>query len=112
MNTLKIAAIAVGGIIILVVLAFTFEVGGLAWKSFFAPKHEAVRREVFKETRSYNEGNEQELIKLRLEYLRADSDDKEALASTIRLSFADYPEDQLDSPDLRTFLREIKLGEK
>lgn len=98
------------GLAILVALAFAFGIGGLEWARYFGPRREAVRRDVFKETRSYNEGKEQELIKLRLEYLRASADDKPVIASTIRLSFADYNEDLLDSAELRQFLRTIKYS--
>jgi len=99
----------VAGLTLLIVVAFTLELGGLQWKAFFGPKHEAVRREVFKQTRSYNEAKEQELLKYRLEYLRADEDGKRALASTIRHAFADY-DDTLLTEELRRFLREIKYG--
>ena len=97
------------GVVLLASLAFGLEWADIAWKGFFGPKHEAVRREVFKETRSYNEGKEQQLIKYRLEYLRAtDESEKKALASTIRLAFADYDENLLDSAELRTFLKQMK----
>ena len=75
-------------------------------------RRKAVRREVFKQTRSYNEGKEQELIKYRLEYIRAKTDvEKKAIASTIRHAFADYDENLLDSDELRRFIVEIKYGE-
>lgn len=90
---------------------FGLEWANIKWTGFFGPKREAVRREVFKQTRSYNEGKEQQLIKYRLEYLRAsDRIEKEALASTIRLAFADYDENLLDSEELRKFLKEMKYG--
>jgi len=93
--------------------AFGLEWAGIKWAGFFGPKREAVRREVFKQTRSYNEGKEQQLIKYRLEYLRAsDEGEKEAIASTIRLAFADYDETLLDSEELRVFLKEMKYGKE
>jgi hypothetical protein len=102
---------ALGGLVLLIVVAFGLGLGGLQWRMFFGPRHEAVRREVFKQTRSFNEGKEQDLVKYRLEYLRADSDsDRTALASTIRHAFADYDENLIDSLELRQFLREIKYG--
>lgn len=91
--------------------AFGLEWAGIKWYGFFGPKRAAVRRQVFKQTRSYNEAKEQELLKYRLEYMRATEDaDKKAIASTIRMGFADYDEKLLDSEELRTFLREIKYG--
>ena len=112
---MKIFGIVVIGLLcmaMLASLAFGLEWAGIKWYGFFGPKREAVRREVFKQTRSYNEAKEQELLKYRLEYLRAkDEADKEALAGTIRMAFADYDETLLDSEELRTFLNQIKLGE-
>lgn len=100
------------GLVLLIVLAFALNLGGLEWSRFFGPRREAVRRDVFKQTRSYNEGKEQELIRYRRQYLLAKSDeDKAVLASTIRLTFADYDETLLDSMELRTFLEQIKYRE-
>lgn len=98
------------GLLGCIALAFGLELGGLQWKRYFAPKHEEVRREVFMETRSFNEAKLQQLSKLRLEYLREDDADfKAALASTIRHTFAEYDETRLPQ-ELRTFLHEIKYG--
>ena len=75
----------------------------IEWYRFFAPKKESARREVFEATRSYNQAKIQELAKYRLEYLRADdASDRAAIASTVRLRFADYPIDTLPS-ELQTF---------
>ncbi len=99
-------------IVLLVSLAFGAEWMGIKWYGFFGPKRAAVRREVFKQTRSYNEGKEQELLKLRLEYLRAKTvEEKQILASTIRHLFADYDENLLDSAELRSFLKQIKYSQ-
>ena len=105
-------AICILTIALLIGAAFGLEWAGIKWQGFFGPKREAVRREVFKQTRSYNEAKEQELLKYRLEYMRAkDESDKKAIASTIRMSFADYDEKLLDSQELVDFLKKIKYGE-
>ena len=101
----------IGGIIVivlLIVLAFFMELGGLEWNKFFAPKHEAVRREVFKETRSYNEAKLQDLAKYRLQYLEADNEaSKSAIASTVKHMFADYDRSKLPT-ELSTFLYQVR----
>jgi hypothetical protein len=59
---MKIVGYIAIGIIVLVMLgslAFGLEWAGIKWYGFFGPKRAAVRREVFKQTRSYNEGKEQ-----------------------------------------------------
>ena len=95
-------------IIALIVLAFALETGGLKWKEHFAPKHENVRHKTFKATRSFNEAKLQELTKYRLEYLRSDDPvEQGAIASTIRLGFADYDASQLPY-ELQAFLEEMK----
>ena len=111
MNMFKGVTLAIITIIILITMAFVFELGGLQWKSFFAPKHEAIRREVFKETRSYNEGKIQDLVKYRLQYMKADTqDDEEIIAATVRMLYADYPISSMPM-ELQPFLRKCKLGE-
>jgi len=99
------------GLVGLFALAVGSEFLGIGWLRFFGPKRESARREVFKATRSWNEAKEQELLKLRLEYIReTDPITKEALAFTIRHKFADYPVDRLDTPELQDFLSRIKEG--
>lgn len=108
MKTFGIVMLAVVGIVLLIALAFVMELGGLKWKEYFAPKHEAIRRKVFKETMSFNEAKVQELVKLRFEYIKEkDTATKEALAFTIRHKFADYDENKLPQ-ELRDFLHQIK----
>ena len=110
MKTIGIVLAGLVCLALLIALAFGLEMGGLKWKGFFAPKHEAVRREVFKQTRSYNEGKEQELLKLYREYKAADSADRPALAAHIRMGFADYDESLL-TPEIATFLKQMKYGD-
>ena len=108
MKTLKMALIGIDTITLLIVLAFALELGGLKWDRFFAPKHEAVRREVFKGTRSFNEAKLQELVRYRLEYMLSnDKTEKSAIASTIRMGFADYDTNKLPL-ELQNFVNEIK----
>ena len=98
--------------ILLVLFGIAFASGHLDiwWQEYFGVRQAAVEREIFKATRSFNEAKVQELSKYRLEYLRSeDSTEKEAIASTIRHTFADYDYTKLD-PDLRDFLRDIKSG--
>lgn len=101
----------VGGIIALIVLAFVLELGGLSWNKFFGVKREDVRREIFEATKSYNEGKEQDLIRYRMQYMRAETEaDKEIIASTVRMMFADYDASKLE-PELQAFLKTVRYGE-
>jgi len=76
---------------------------------FWQPKMENVRREVFENTQSYVESKRQDLVKYRLEYMRAKTDEeKAALKFTIVQEFANFDETKLTSPELRDFLRQMK----
>ncbi len=107
---MKRVFIYIGVVVLFVIGVLILDLTGLAWTSFIGPKRENIRREIFEETKSYNEGKEQDLIRYRLQYLKAEGKEKEAIGSTIRMMFADYDEEKL-SVELRDFLKEIKYGE-
>ncbi len=95
-------------VIMIIILSLAAQYLTLKWNGWFKPQEENVEHEVFKKTRSYNESKKQDLIRYRLQYLRAESqEDKEALASTIRMMFSEYNENQLE-PELKSFLKQIK----
>lgn len=103
----------VGGLLLLVAVILLADYFiGYRWFSFIEPKKENVRREIFLNTRSYNEGKKQDLIRMRMEYLQADESGKKVIANTIRHMFAEYNEDEKDLPvELKSFLKNIKYGE-
>ena len=95
---------------------FTIVGGALTWLvqgnefflyKVFAPQHEKVRRQVFEETKSYNQGMVQELQNMQFEYIKADKEHKAALASIILQRAADFPEDKMPA-DLRSFIWDLK----
>mgnify|MGYP001575058376 CR=1 FL=1 len=74
---------------------------------YFAPKQEAVRRQVFEQTKSYNQGMIQELENMRFQYVQATPEQQAALASIILHRAADYDEDKLP-PDLARFVAGLR----
>lgn len=70
---------------------------------FFAPKQEAVRREVFEQSKAYNQGVAQEIEAAELDYAKASPEQKAAIRSVVLHRIADYDESKL-SPDLRSFV--------
>ena len=74
---------------------------------FFAPKTEAVRRQVFEQTKSYNQGMIQELQNMQFEYVKASDSQKQALASIILHRSADFDETRLPY-DLRVFINQLR----
>ena len=101
----------VAGLILVIALLFGLGVG-VRWANvqvnrWLSPQEENVRREVFEETKAYNEAKEQELAKLYKEYLSADGDAKKGIEAYVTHSFADYPIDRLDV-SLQDFVRECR----
>lgn len=74
---------------------------------FWAPKMQAVQREVFVNTPSYVLGNVQELENFQADYMKADEEHKKALASIILHRAGTIPEDKIPS-DLREFIKKLK----
>jgi len=77
---------------------------------FWAPKQEQVRRQVFEQTRSFNQSMVQELENMEAEYVREkDPQAKAALASIILHRASGYNlEDPIVPPDLRSFIAKLK----
>jgi hypothetical protein len=88
-------------------LGFLATGGDLAIYKFWAPKQEAARRQVFEQTKSYNQGMIQELQNMQFQYEQADKAHKDALASIILHRAADYPEESMPN-DLRVFVQNLK----
>lgn len=104
---MKYILITIGTVAAAFALIFILNGVGFINYQFWAPKMENVRREVFTNTRSYNEGKVQDLVKYRLEYLREeDPAAKEAIRSTILMMFGDYPRDRLPK-QLAYFLQDL-----
>jgi hypothetical protein len=107
---MKVVGYVIGGLFalaVLIALAFVLELGGLKWERFFAPKHENVRREVFKATRSYNESKTQDLARFMHQHKLADDAERAAIESTIRVMFADYDRNLLPN-ELADFLHQVR----
>lgn len=102
--------IILGFILILIIgLALSWGMGwwGIFYKKTVGAADRDADREVFENTRSYNQGKVQELAKIKAEYDRASEEDKPALAATIRHRFADYDADRLPN-GLGSWLRKIR----
>jgi cytochrome c556 len=93
-------------VIALGVVAATF--GAYELYAYFAPKYEAVRREVMTESRYYNEASIRELYRLKRQYDAAKTEEEKAtIVAAARHEFSIYPEDRLP-PDLHGWMVAIK----
>ena len=107
MSTGKIVGMCVLFLAVVLGLGWVFQGNDFFMYKFFAPKYEDARRNVFENTKSYNQGYIQELQNMQFEYVKADKEHKVALASIILHRAADYPEDKLPS-DLRAFISQLR----
>lgn len=76
----------------------------------FAPRQEAVRREVFEQSRAFNEGMAQELWDMQVQYNRAEPNGRAALRSIILHRVAGYDMTRLD-PGLLGFVLGLRAEE-
>jgi hypothetical protein len=106
---IKYVFLSIGAIILLFAISLGLDYGlNIGWYGFVAPKKENIRREVFENTNSYIRSKNQALLKYYQEWKKADEIDKQSLSEVIRMEFANFPEDKVQSLKLRSFLEEIK----
>ena len=103
----KILGLCLLGLVCILGLGWLGQGNDFFMYKFFAPKQEAVRRQVFEQTKSYNQGMIQELQNMEFEYVKADKEHQAALADLILHRAADYPEESMP-PDLQSFIRDLK----
>lgn len=76
--------------------------------AFFAPKIEAVRRDVMIESRAYSEATVRELYRLHRQYNASDDEVvRMTIVAAARHEFSIFPEDRLP-PDLRVWMQQIR----
>lgn len=97
----------IGAVILILALVWVVAGNSLLLNKFFAPKQEQVRREVFEQSKAYNQGMVQELQNMQFEYIKATPDQQKALRSIILHRAADYPADKMPA-DLYAFIEGLK----
>jgi len=102
-------SVGIGVLVVVGLLALSWLVTGNDFflYKYFAPRQEAVRRQVFEQSKAYNQGMIQELQNMQFEYIKASPEHKSALASIILHRAADYDVNQMPA-DLRQFIHELK----
>jgi hypothetical protein len=102
---------AIGAVVgcLVVILAITWLVQGNDFFMYkvFAPQYADAQREVFENSKSYNQGMIQELQNLQVDYVKATPEQKDALASIILHRTADFDVNKLPS-DLRKFIEQLR----
>lgn len=107
MNKSKIVIWTLISVLSLFLLIFAvneFEIFGI---KFWGVRRGNARREVFEQTQSYVESKRQDLVRYRYEWIKADSTNRIAIESVIRMQFANFDAELIQSPELRAFLSSI-----
>lgn len=98
--------------VLLVVLGITFAIQGADFfmYKFWAPKYEAVKRDVFEQTPSYRQGLIQELQNMQFKYEQASDAEKDALRPIIlrRVAAFESNPDNVLPGDLSSFVVKLK----
>lgn len=81
---MKVVGVVVLSIVVLLAAAWVIQGNDFFMYKFFAPKREAVRREVFVNTPSYVNGKAQFLARLRHEWENSDAGHREAICTLAR----------------------------
>jgi len=106
---MKFVATAIGVLVLILGLGWLFQGNDFFMYKVFAPKYEGVRREVFENTKSYNQAAIQELQNMQFQYVQAGDTQKATLADIILRRAADYNMDDPKVPsDLRSFVAGLK----
>ena len=108
---MKYVGLTIVGVIIFLALICGLDYSGLMWESFIGPKRENIRRNIFEQTKSYNQANIQQLIDYRKQYYMAKTkEDKAIIANTVMHMYADINPQGIDM-ELIEFLKICKYGE-
>lgn len=103
----KLALAIFIGLLIVLLLGWILMANQLGLSKVFGPAFESTRRQTFEQTKSFRDGNVQELRAMQFEYLQADPAHKAGLAAVIRHKAVGVPADAIPA-DLQLFLEQIK----
>ena len=98
--------VLVGAVVLALPVFFAFY--GLGLFKVTEPLREDIKRDVFENTKSYLHGVQQDLGKYYLEHRNGSEDEKAAIKATILMRFAEVDADKLQSPQLRSFLTDMR----
>lgn len=88
---------------------FGLSYGSYRAYEFFAPRYAAVDNKVFHETQAYNDGMLRDLEDIKLQYVSAKPEQKEALRAVALHRFSIYPRERMPA-DLRDFYEKLEGG--
>lgn len=101
---------AVGIVLAGLAAIFALSYLALANARFFAPRHEALRNEVFHNSQAYTDGMAHDLDDIQTEYVQATPEAKVSLRAIAIRRFSIYPQDRL-TPEQRAFYNDLKAAQ-
>lgn len=108
MGTIKVVLSCLLGLVIVLALTWIIQGNEFFMYKFFAPKQEAVRRDVFEQSKAYNQGMIQDVEGFMVAYNKTtDKDAKIALADVILHRVADYGDEKLPT-HLQQFIERLR----
>lgn len=103
----RVFLMTVFGIALLGVVGFGIRYVAMEQFGFFAPKYEAIRRDVMIESRAYSEATTREMYRLKLQFQQAATDDEKATIRAMALHEARAFDRARLPADLRTFIEQL-----
>ena len=105
----SILATGLALLFLIAILVFTATGFNFITFRFYEPKMENARREVFLNTKSYNEGMISDLQRYYEDYNRTSSaTDKAAIRNYINMRFANFDDGKIENQQLATFLTKMR----
>lgn len=104
---MKIFLGVIAGIAALIGLTWIIQGNEFFFYKYWAPKQEAVRRQVFEQTKSYNQGMVQELDQFYRDYTKGGKEEKAAIKALVLHRVADFPSENLP-PYLQSWVTELR----
>lgn len=106
---MKVLGMVIGVLIVVLALAWVFQGNDFFMYKYFGLKYEQQRRQIFEQSRAFNQGMVQELQNMQFEYAKANLEQKDALASIILHRASGYNlNDPIVPSDLRGFVEGLR----
>lgn len=102
--------LAILSIILIIALVASLSFVNLWYREYFEPKHRAIDREVWENSPARVEGAIQDIANKRLEYMKAEDDEKQVICEYLRNSYPDLTQTKVDDYKLWQFFSNCKYG--
>lgn len=106
---LKTILAGIGILLVIFMFGWIIQGNDFFMLKVFGPRYENQRREIFEQSRAFNQGMIQELQNMQFEYVKATPEQKDALSSIILHRASGYNMNDPGVPaDLRSFVEQLK----